>query len=57
MTLELIRASYSLPLTFFTPSLRSSGQKRELARDGDTRGVRVAPSRPPVFLHVPNTSV
>ena len=38
MTLELIRASYSLPLTFFTPSLRSSGRKRELARDGDTRG-------------------
>ena len=49
MTLELIRASYSLPLTFFTPSLRSSGRKRELARDGNMRGVRVAPSCALVF--------
>ena len=42
MTLELIRASYRLPLTFFTPSLRSSGRKRELARAS--------------FFLVPNTS-
>ena len=37
MTLELIRASYSVPLTFFTPSMRSSGRKRERARAREIR--------------------
>ena len=60
MTLELIRASYSLPLTFFTPSMRSSGRKRERARARETRERALSPLAwlllaHPFFL-VPTTS-